>query len=59
LLNTLLSSSIRHPPLPELRERIEEVLQQAAWAASQDDQPGLSEVIRRLVELELKSRTKG
>jgi hypothetical protein len=58
LLNTLLSSWIWHPPLPELRERIEEVLQQAAWATSQDDQPGLFEVIRRLVE-EQKSRTKG
>jgi hypothetical protein len=59
LLNTLLSSWSWHPHLPELRERIEEVLQQAAWAAGQDDQPGRSEAIRRLVELELKSKIKG
>jgi len=30
-----------------------------AWAASQDDQPGRSEAIRRLVELGLKAKTKG
>jgi hypothetical protein len=30
-----------------------------AWAAAQDDEPGRSEAIRRLVELGLKAKTKG
>jgi hypothetical protein len=29
-----------------------------AWAASQEDDPGRSEAIRRLVELGLKAKTK-
>ncbi|WP_143039656.1 MULTISPECIES: hypothetical protein [Bradyrhizobium] len=29
-----------------------------AWAASQDDEPGRSEAIRRLVELGLKAKSK-
>jgi hypothetical protein len=29
-----------------------------AWAAQQDDQPGRSEAIRRLVEIGLKAKTK-
>lgn len=30
-----------------------------AWAAAQDDEPGRSEAIRRLVELGLKAKAKG
>jgi hypothetical protein len=30
-----------------------------AWAAAQDDEPGRSEAVRRLVELGLKAKTKG
>lgn len=29
------------------------------WAAAQDDRPGRSEAIRRLVEIGLKAKTKG
>jgi hypothetical protein len=36
----------------ELRETVD------AWAAEQDDQPGRSEAIRRLVELGLKAKGK-
>jgi hypothetical protein len=36
----------------ELRETVD------AWAAQQDDEPGRSEAIRRLVELGLKAKAK-
>jgi hypothetical protein len=43
-------SAVRLPP--EISAAVD------AWAAQQDDEPGRSEAIRRLVDLGLKARTK-